>query len=105
LDGHNINGVSLRGDSMGTDKPIVLGKNTLVPLGVMLGVIITMVSVWGYLDSRFGAIMGSLDRQDRRLEQLERNSKDRWSSIDMRLWVSEFRRMNPEIKIPNLLNN
>ena len=87
------------------EPAVVLGRNTFIPIGVTLGIFLTIASAWGYLDSRFSDVMGSLDRQDRRLEQLERTSKDRWSSIDMRLWVSEFRRMNPEVKIPNLTSN
>ena len=82
--------------------PSVITKSTLVPIGVVLTTIITVISAWGYLDSRFTEIMKSLDRQDRRLETLERMSGERWTSMDMKLWVSELRRLNPKMEIPDV---
>jgi len=83
----------------------ILSRNTLIPAGAVLAIAITIISAWGYLDSRFSAIMKSLERQDRRLEQLERISGERVSSVDMKLWISEFRRLNPKMEIPEFKPN
>lgn len=77
-----------------------IDRSTLIPLGAVGAVLLVLVSAWGFFDSRFTSIDKGLERQDRRLEKLEELAKERWSSTDMKLWISEFRRLNPEIEVP-----
>ena len=86
---------------MADQAPIIkIDRSTLVPLGVVATCIVALVSAWGFFDNRFTAIDDALRRQDRRLEKLEELAGDRWSSTAMKLWVSELRRLNPDLKVP-----
>lgn len=81
-------------------EPMKIDRSTLVPIGVVVSIVLTLCGVLGFLDSRFTAIDKALDKQDRRLEKLEESGQAQWTSIQMKLWVSEFRRLNPDVKVP-----
>ncbi len=91
-----------------TPRTVVLNRSTLVPVGVVLTCMLMLgggvLTSWRYFEEHFGGIKTQLEKQDRRLEALEKDNKSRdadgWSYTEERLWVSEFRRMNPDMRIP-----
>lgn len=81
-----------------------LNKDTWVPLGAVFTIAVVIFGGWRYLEDRFTGLQASFDKMDRRMERLEVDEKrvqeDRWSFTNQRLWVSEFRRLNPTLDIP-----
>jgi len=92
---------------------VKIDRSTLVPIGVVVVLLVGIFGIFGYLDSRFTAQQTSMDvrfttidkaleKQDRRLEKLEEKGDKAWTSIQQELWVSEFRRLNPKVKVPHM---
>lgn len=93
------------------EKAKVLDRGTLVPISIVFSVIIAFLAAWGWLNNQFVAIGTKIDASikatderftvyDRRMERVEAKSDNAWTRVDEVLWVSEFRRMNPDMKIP-----
>lgn len=91
----------------------VLDRKTLIPISIAVSVFVSFLAAWGWLDNKFTVIADKLDTQtkayderfgqyDRRLERVEIRATGAWSKIDETLWVSEFRRLNPDMKIPDV---
>ena len=76
-----------------TSDVVRLDKATLIPIGAVVGVVVTLMGTYGYLESRF-------DKLDRRLEKIEIRESDRWSVTQQKLWVERLRGSNPTLKIP-----
>ncbi len=87
---------------MSDDSPrtVVLNKATLVPVGVVLSVAAALFGSWAYLENRFDGLRGQLESNGHRLEKLEEHADERWTYTEQKLWVSEFRRLNPSMEIP-----
>ncbi len=92
-------------------KPTTIDRTTLVPISIAVSVIVCFLAAWGWLDTRFTAIGDKIDAQtktynerfqhaERRLERVEAKTEGSWTIVDETLWVSEFRRMNPTMNIP-----
>lgn len=83
----------------------VLDKGTLIPLSVAAGAFLSLFAGWQYLDTRFDEIGDKLSIQERRMERMEdsmqRGILDRWTYVDMRLWVSKAQRQNPTLNLPD----
>jgi hypothetical protein len=99
-----------------------INRSTLIPLGAAFGILMALVSAWGYLESKFGIVKESqnavkqsqdsrftavdkaLEKQDRRLEKLEDSAASdagaRWTRTDQALWQARFKNLNPELKLP-----
>lgn len=76
----------------------IIDRDTLIPLGVVISMFALIFTAYSYLDSRFNM----LDRRLERMEDKERAaSSDRWTYTQHRLWVSELRRTNPSLAIPD----
>lgn len=93
--------------------PTTIDKTTLVPISIAVSIIISFLAAWGWLDTRFTTIGDKIDAQtktyderfqhaERRLERVEARAEGSWTIVDETLWVSEFRRLNPEMKIPEI---
>jgi len=91
----------------------VINRNTLIPISIAVSVIISFLAAWGWLNSQFMQVITKIDIQikasnqrfdqyDRRLERVEALANGSRSYVDALLWVSEFRRLNPEMKIPDV---
>ena len=98
------------------EKPTVLNKGTLIPVSIAFSIIVTFLAAWGWLNSQFMFIGAKIDAQikasderfigyERRMERVEVKVFDSWTKVDEVLWVSEFRRMNPDMKIPEAKRN
>lgn len=77
-----------------TNGRVVLNRDTLLPVGVVSAIIATLFSGYLWLQAQFQDIRGRLDR-------IEVQASDRWTETDMRLWVLEFARKNPQIATPD----
>jgi hypothetical protein len=95
------------------EKLRVLDKGTLVPISIAISIIVVFLAAWGWFNNQFNLITTKIDSQiktsderfvqyDRRMERVEARTSPGllWTAIDATLWVSEFRRLNPEMKIP-----
>ena len=90
-----------------------IGKDTLMPLGMVAGLLIAVVGCYGWLDSRFDGLnqkQQSPLRRDHRAcaasktacAILEIAQRHHWDSLDMKDWVLELKRLNPDLCIPPL---
>lgn len=89
----------------------ILDKKTLIPVSIAISIIVSFLASWGWLNNQFVLIHAKIDLQikasdkrfdsyERRLERVETRAASAWTKVDEILWVSEFRRMNPDMKIP-----
>ena len=81
-------------------KPPVLNQSTLLPLGLVLGLVVSLLSAHSYLESRFRGLETLLEGLDRRLERVEEAQAEGLRLEVFRLWVSEFGRLNPNVILP-----
>jgi len=70
-----------------------------MPVGLVVTLVVALSVGWGYFNAQFSAIMVALERQDRRLEKLEDRDNLAWSTTDQKLWGSELRFLNPDLKL------
>lgn len=73
---------------------VVLSRDTLLPVGVVIAIVATLFSGYVWLQGQFQGIYKRLDR-------IDAQAADRWSETDMRLWVLELARMNPQLRLPD----
>lgn len=89
----------------------VLNKGTLVPVSIAFSILVTVLAAWGWFNNQFLLVHAKIDANtkatderftsyERRMERVESKSESGWSKVQQVLWVSEFRRLNPEMKIP-----
>jgi hypothetical protein len=98
-------------DSTARRRPVQIGKDTLVPLGMVAGLLLGVVGCYSWLDarfdalnqncnSRFGEIASGLRSLENRLRDLELKQRRRWDSLDMKDWMLELKRLNPDLQVP-----
>ena len=75
------------------NKKTVFGKDTLIPLGMVVALCGGVV--W---------ISTQLTNINYKLDMLEGKLEDQWTKRDMENWGLKLQMGNPEIKIPNLNN-
>jgi hypothetical protein len=91
--------------------PMQIGKDTLMPLGMVVGLLLGVIGCCTWLDSRFDAltqnsnsrfteIATGLRSLDNRLRDLELKQHHRWDSLDMKDWMLELKRLNPDLQVP-----
>ena len=85
---------------MSDAKTPILSQGALVPLGLVLALVVAVLSAHTYLESRFRGLETLLESLDRRLERVEESQAEGLRLEIFRLWVSEFGRLNPTIKLP-----
>ena len=89
----------------------IIDRKTLIPVSIAFSIIIAFLASWGWLNNQFVLIHAKMDAQikatddrftsyDRRMERVETKTDATWTKVEQILWVSEFRRMNPDMKIP-----
>lgn len=92
-------------------RPLQIGKDTLMPLGMVMGLLVGVIGCYTWLDSRFDAltlnsnsrfseISTALRGLDNRLRDLELKQHHRWDSLDMKDWTLELKRLNPLLEVP-----
>ena len=74
-------------------KKTLLGKDTLMPLGMVIALCGGVV--W---------ISTQLNGINHKLDMLEEKLEDQWTRRDMENWGLKLKLNNPEISIPNLDN-
>ncbi len=95
-------------------RPVQIGKDTLIPLGMVAGLLLGVVGCYTWLDSRFDGINQNnnsrfseiatgLRNLESRLRDLELKQHRRWDSLDMKDWMLELKRLNPELQVPPVL--
>ena len=78
----------------GNGRRTILGPNTLMPVGVMVTLLLTIIAAVFWLDTRF-------DELEVRMMEIERSIGDRWTGNDMKLWTEMMQRKNPGHVIPD----
>jgi hypothetical protein len=92
-------------------RPVQLGKDTLMPLGMVGGLLLGLIGCYSWLDSRFDGlaqnsnnrfseIARALHTLEERLRDLELKQHHRWDSLDMKEWTLDFKRLNPDLHVP-----
>ncbi len=92
-------------------RPVQIGKDTLVPLGMVAGLLLGVIGCYTWLDSRFDALVQNSNSRfteiatglrslDNRLRDLELRQHHRWNSLDMKDWMLELKRLNPDLQVP-----
>ena len=100
-------------DAVPVPPTTTIDKQTLVPISIAVSVIVCFLAAWGWLDTRFTTLGDKIDAQtktyderfqnaERRLERVEAAAATSWTTVDETLWVSEFRRLNPTMLIPEV---
>lgn len=72
-----------------------LSENSRIKVGFAITVVGALFAFHVWLDNRF-------DRIEVHLDRIEARAGDRWPATSMRLFVSEFRRRNPTLDIPDI---
>jgi hypothetical protein len=94
-------------------RPVRLGRDTLMPLGMVLGILLGVIGFYSWLDARFDGlaennngrfteITTALHGMDDRLRELEIKQHHRWDSLDMKEWMLELKRLNPTLRVPSV---
>lgn len=94
------------------DTRIVLSRDTLVPLGTAVAIVVGVFPAYLWLQSEFAATRKHVDTKveavdvrlrgvEQRLDRIELQASERWTETDMRLWVLEFARRNPRLSVPD----
>lgn len=85
------------GNGNGT-KPIILGKNVLMPVGVTSAIIGLMLLCASYIKSN---ITDPISTMQVDVNDIRRTLTDRWTGTNMKMWELEMRRRNPDLNMPN----
>ena len=78
-----------------TSDTVRLSKETLMPMGAVFTLVVTVFAAYSYFESQF-------DNLGRRIERLEEREEDRWTRTQQELWVEKFKGANPSLKIPEV---
>jgi len=87
-----------------TGKGTVVGKDSLIPAGVAVALVLAAISFHTWLTSCFGELNKSLTEISHRLDSLENGVKSSWSAQDMKVWEMEMRQRNPNLNVPDAWN-
>ena len=83
-----------------------LSKDTLIPVGLVLGVVIAVSSAAVWLNTKLQSLdyqMSSLQMKiDTIQHHLDVASSDRWTNRDMKLWVQILKAKNPNLEVPKI---
>jgi hypothetical protein len=83
-----------------------LTKETLIPVGLMMAVVVSVSSGAVWLNTQLQGTNYKLSALELKLdsiqEQLKAASLDRWSSRDMKLWIELLKAKNPKMEIPQI---
>ena len=94
-------------------RPVQIGRDTLMPVGMVLGILLGVIGFYSWLDARFDGlaensngrfteITTALHSMDDRLRELEVKQHHRWDSLDMKEWMLELKRLNPDLRVPSV---
>ncbi|HTU24269.1 MAG TPA: hypothetical protein VMF30_02655 [Pirellulales bacterium] len=94
-------------------RTVLIGRDTLLPLGMVLGILLGVIGFYSWLDARFDGlaennndrfteISSALHSMDDRLHVLEIKQHHRWDSLDMKEWMLELKRLNPDLNVPTV---
>src|ERR1700677_3142229 len=83
-------------------RPVQIGRDTLMPVGMVLGILLGVIGFYSWLDARFDGlaennngrfteIATALHSMDDRLRELEVKQHHRWDSLDMKEWMLELK--------------
>jgi hypothetical protein len=72
-----------------SDKKVIIGKETLVPLGMVLAICSGVV--W---------MISQLDSIHYKLQTIDEKMVNHWTKQDMENWGLRLKMENPELKIP-----
>lgn len=81
--------------TVATERPVVLSKATLVPLGLIGGPLLALFAGYVWLDGRFTRLENAMDK-------FADGAADQWTVTDMRLWEESIRRRNPTMDVPSV---
>lgn len=73
----------------------VISGQTLIPLSILGGCIVSLVSLVWWLSNKFDTI-------DHRLERIEMRMVDQLSRSEHEAWALRLARDNPQLKVPDI---
>jgi hypothetical protein len=82
-------------------KQPIMNKDTLVPLGVLVGILGAAISFTMYLNSKFSTLQDEIKDVKYRLTSYEAKNNDRWTVAHMKIFQLEMQQLNPSIKTPD----
>lgn len=92
-------------EEMDNGKRDVLTANTLVPLGMVAGIILSLVTGAIYFERKFTTIekqMGVMNHEvSLQLQTIQANMQNRWTSQDMKIWEQQLQIKNPNLVVPD----
>lgn len=91
---------------MPNDKPSIINRETLIPIGVAIAIVVPIGLGISWLrdGQRDNSAAIETLRKDmtQRFNTLESQSTERWTLWQMRLWTAQLQRDNPTLKIPEV---
>ena len=99
-----------RGGHVRIPKVNTLSRNTLIPAGGVLLVIVPMLAWIGTgvmnrlegMEGRLDVMGAAMQRTNGRLDIMDVRSGDRWTASDMRTALERLGRVNPAMEIPDI---
>lgn len=88
------------------DLATIIGKDAVVPLGIVGVVAVTVVSVCFWLKDEFNDLGRKVDLMGRDIGEVRRDVSDikgdQWGRGDMRAWLLLFEAKNPDLTVPGI---
>jgi len=82
----------------------ILSENSLIPIGVAVGVIVAVASYTAWLSAKFASISDKIIGQGTdlraQIQEIRYMLSERFTKDDFRRWEREFFRANPALKAP-----
>ena len=100
------------GSTPKVSKALVVGTNTLIPIGAVVAVFLAAWQIQSYLDKKFELMQVQLNsiKQEStefnhtvksQLATIEAMMANRWTSQDMKIWEQELKIRNPTLNVPD----
>lgn len=89
-----------------TDKPSIINRDTLIPIGVAIAIVVPIgVGIsWlrdGQKDSS-NEIQALRVEMSNRFDKIESRAADRWTGTQMQLWALQLQLDNPTVRVPKV---
>jgi hypothetical protein len=90
----------------------VLGPSTLLPLGMVAAMVVSVITAERYLDAKFNTMAGEIQDvkqqvnsfkidMNYQLQTIRATVGNRWTSQDMKVWEQSLKIKNPTLDVPD----
>ena len=84
---------------------LTVNKETLVPLGLLVAVVVTAITVTTWLQKTLLNLEHKIDQLDVRVSLINESDRSRWSSADQAAWAELLQARNPALNVPPTKRN